>query len=609
MIGLVTRLLSAIPRGRARFVAAIALGVAATGASVALLGVSAWLLTLAAEHPAVAALTVPATAVRMFGTSRGAFRYAERLCGHDLALNMQGALRLSVYDKLARTTLLGARRGDLLTRVTADVEAIMDVVVRVALPFASASVVVLGTSLILATFDVASAVVLLGCAVIAGIVVPWVAARLSLRDDAATVPLRAAMADVVYETALAAPELVAYGASETQFAKLAEADAQLRRADQRAAWTRGLAVGAQSVVMGMAVAAALLFGADAVVTGELRAPALAVLVFTPLALAESFDDLAKAAQVMTRARASLERVTALLDAAPVGVGDRARTVTETSDRGVPDSATEGAAPVAHDPASITALSSVRIAAAAETSQHPARIRPPSDSSAECSPSAAHAPLLQHVASPQAVPQEDSSYATSPQTTAAVLALRDLVIGWPDAPPLLHGINLELGPGERVAVTGASGVGKTTLAATILGMIPPAAGELIADDSIGYLAQDAHIFATTVAENVRIGNPWATDDAITAALARVGLSYLDLAREVSAQTLSGGEARRVAAARLLVLRPAPALVILDEPTEHLDHESAAALMRDLWAAFGPTTALLVITHDAEVIARCPGELRL
>jgi ATP-binding cassette subfamily C protein CydCD len=193
--------------------------------------------------------------------------------------------------------------------------------------------------------------------------------------------------------------------------------------------------------------------------------------------------------------------------------------------------------------------------------------------------------------------------------AALLVIRELAIGWPGAAALLTGLNLELRAGERVAVVGASGVGKTTLAATILGLIPAVAGELRTPAAIGYLAQDAHIFTTTVAENVRIGNPNADPAAVAAALARVGLAYLDPNREVSAQTLSGGEARRVAAARLLVMEPAPELVILDEPTEHLAPELAAALLRDLWGAFGSRTALLVITHDAAVVSQCAATLRL
>jgi len=256
---------------------------------------------------------------------------------------------------------------------------------------------------------------------------------------------------------------------------------------------------------------------------------LAVLALTPLALHESFSDLTKAAQTLTRARSGLARIVELLTSAPVGTGDRR--VTDVADGD-------------------------------ETAGN------------------------------------------------AVLRLRDLTIGWPGTPPVLTGLSCDLAPGETLAVTGASGVGKTTLAATVMGLIPPLSGVVEATPRVGYLAQDAHIFATTVAENVRLGNPRATDEEVGAALARAGASHLVLDRLVGegGAALSGGEARRVALARLLVSGTRQDLVILDEPTEHLDQETATALLDDLWAALGDT-AVLAITHDPGVIRRCQRELHL
>ncbi|MBF9645466.1 thiol reductant ABC exporter subunit CydC, partial [Streptococcus pseudopneumoniae] len=83
------------------------------------------------------------------------------LVGHDLALRMQGALRMQVYDRLSRTTLLGRRRGDLLVRVTADVDAVLDMVVRVIVPACASSLVIIGTTVLLARFSLTSAAVLL----------------------------------------------------------------------------------------------------------------------------------------------------------------------------------------------------------------------------------------------------------------------------------------------------------------------------------------------------------------------------------------------------------------------------------------------------------------
>ncbi|MDR0837128.1 MAG: thiol reductant ABC exporter subunit CydC [Propionibacteriaceae bacterium] len=551
---LVLRLVTEVPRGWARLGMALLFAVCASGASVALMGVSAWLLSFAAEHPAVSMLTLAATGVRTFGTSRGVFRYFERIFSHDVALRMQAALRLSTYTKLARTTLLGTRSGDMLLRVTADVEAIMDVVVRVALPFSSAVVVILGTSLMMTLFSPLSAAVLLGCSVLAGIVLPFVTQVFSRRADESIAPARADMANQVFTLAHNATDLVAYGYGDTELARLDAVDARLREAERRAAFTRGLAAGGQLVVMGMAVAAALVIGADAVVSGALAGRNLAVLCLTPLALHESFGDLTKAAQTLTQARTSLTRILTLLAVEPVGIGDR---VVEQPDK---------RSPLQH-PDALGVCLDVPLAAQAE------------------SPSSMLSDIL-------------------------ALVLTHLTIGWPGCPDLLHGINLSVNQGERVVITGASGIGKTTLAATILGLVPPVDGCVHAPGHIAYLAQDAHIFATTVAENVRIGNPQATDDEIATALTKAGAAHLEPQRIVGEDgtTLSGGEARRLALARIFVSADVPAVVILDEPTEHLDQETATSLMEDVYTSFAQS-ALLIITHDPDVIAQSERELHL
>ena len=524
---LVRRLLGSVPHGGARLALALLLGVLATGSTVALMGVSAWLLSRAAEHPPVLYLQVAVVGVRFFGIGRGVFRYLERLVGHDLALRMQRGLRLATYDKLSRTTLLGRRRGDLLVRVTADVEAIMDLVVRVVLPFCSAAVVILGTSAMIAFFSPAAAVVLLATSLVAGIALPALARRLSADVDARAVVARGELAERISELARCSVDLVAYDAADDRLARLARADAELRRIESRAAWTRGITSGGQVLLAGLAGIGALVIGAELVASDAMLGRDLAVIVLVPLALHESFSDLTKAAQTLTRARTALGRVVDLLQAPAVGCGDR---------------------PLPSRPAS----------------------------------------------------------ASAPEPRPGLLVLDDVDAGWPSPvgqPELVvKGFSLTVQPGRTAALTGASGAGKTTLAATILGLIPPLAGRVQVPQRIGYLAQDAHVFATTVAENVRLGNRDATDEQVRDALRRAGLD-LDPDRVLGedGSTLSGGEARRVALARVLVSEH-PELVILDEPTEHLDHDTAAALLDDLWEALAGTT-LLVITHDPEVVARC------
>lgn len=510
-----------VPGAASRTALATLLAFGAAASSVALMAVSAWLLSRAAEHPPVLYLQVAAIGVRVFGITRGLFRYLERLVGHDVALRLQSALRLDTYAHLARTTLLGTRRGDLLARVIADVEAVQDLVVRFLVPVVSASLVIVATSAAFAVFSPATALVLLASALLGGVLVPALAQRVSRRWDAAAAPTRGELAGGVHELARTAPDLVAYGAADAALTKVLAADDRLRRLDERGAWVRGVASGCQVLAAAAAVIAALLIGAPQVAAGTLEPVMLAVLVLTPLALHEVLSTLTQAGQSATRALAALRRVREVLDAEPVGAGD------------------------------------------------------------------AELPAVTPAPGP--------------------IVLDALAIGWPGGPVLHSGLDLRVEPGESVAIVGPSGTGKTTLAATVLGLIPPKAGSVHTTGRVGYLAQDAHIFATSIAENVRIGNRDADDAAIRAALDAAGLP-LSEDRVVGEQgaTLSGGEARRLALSRLFA--GDFQAVVLDEPSEHLDVVTAEALLDDVFASMA-NLPLLVITHDPDVIARCDRRLEL
>ena len=143
----------------------------------------------------------------------------------------------------------------------------------------------------------------------------------------------------------------------------------------------------------------------------------------------------------------------------------------------------------------------------------------------------------------------------------------------------------------------------------MGLIPPLAGSVTTTGRVRYLAQNAHVFATSISENVRIGCRDATESEVVTALGRAGLT-IPPERVVAEDggTLSGGEAQRLALARVLVNHDtsedpsAHDVLILDEPSEHLDVETATAIMDDLWAST-PKAAKLVITHDPAVMARC------
>jgi ABC-type transport system involved in cytochrome bd biosynthesis fused ATPase/permease subunit len=195
------------------------------------------------------------------------------------------------------------------------------------------------------------------------------------------------------------------------------------------------------------------------------------------------------------------------------------------------------------------------------------------------------------------------------------------------PRALDGVSLRLPPGGRLAVTGSSGAGKSSLVAALLRFWPLESGALtLGGEDVERLAQHdvraacaladqrAQMFAGTVRSNLVLGRPDAGEDEIAAALRAARLedwmaglpAGLDTPVGEDGVALSGGERRRLAVARAL-LAPGP-IVILDEPTSGLDPQMADELMDGVLAAAGGRS-VLVITHRAGEAARCDDAVAL
>lgn len=528
MTGPVIRLLRLSRPQLPRLLLALLAGVAAAASSIGLMATAAWLISRAAQHPPVLYLMVAIVAVRFFGVARAVFRYAERLAGHDAALRVLTDIRVRCFERLTVSGTGDLRSGELLARLSRDVDAVVDLLVRVILPAAIGLTIGLGTVvfswLILPPAGVA---LLIGLLALAG-PVPWLEQRLTRLADRRLVRLRGEQTSETVELLTGLDELTAYGAAPARLARLRQTESGLAKAEARHGLAAGIGSALSVLIAGAVMTCSLTAGITAVRAGRLDPVLLAVVTLTPIAVFEVLAELPVALQQLGRVRSSARRIVELLD-------------------------------------------------------RPSAVIEPVD--------------------PAPVP-------VAPYT----LRIDGLAARWPGMDrPAFEGLRLDLSPGTQVAVVGPSGTGKTTLAAVLLRLLDPETGSVtlngtdlrsVAGDDvrriIGVCAADAHLFDTTIEANLTLARPGATDDQIADALRRAGLSDWVATLPAGLQTrvgehgmrLSGGQRRRLVLARAL-LADFP-ILILDEPTEHLDEPTAAAITTDLLeATTGRTTVL--ITH--------------
>ncbi|MBV2362601.1 thiol reductant ABC exporter subunit CydC [Streptomonospora nanhaiensis] len=525
-----------------RFALGVLLGALAAGSGVALLSVAAWLIARAAEHPPITALSVAVVATRALGVSRGVTRYLERLVTHDAAFRTLADVRVRVYERLARTEPVRRfRSGDLVSRLVSDTDATQDLLVRGLTP-PLVAVVTGGATVVFCTVLLVPGGLLLGLGlVLAGLAVPLVAAALGRRPGRRQAAARGELSTALVDTLYGAPDLVAYGAMDRAVRRVTDADAELTRIARRDAALLGFGAGATALITGLTVWGTLVLGVAAVEGGSLSSISLAVLVLTALAAFEVVAPLPAVAARLGAIRAGGERLFDVLDTPPSIAPPRSAAA-----HGGPDGADGAALPVGAD------------------------------------------------------------------TGLRVRSLR--VRYGPEEPWALDGVDIDIPAGRTVAVVGPSGAGKSTLAAVLLRFRDPDSGtvELGGADITGHPAdavravvtgvpQDPHIFASTVRENLRLAAPGADDGRLWEALERARLAGevrampqgLDTEVGSHGLRLSGGMRQRLALARALLA--APRVLVLDEPTAHLDPDTRDAVVADLLAAAEGYSTLL-ITHD-------------
>ncbi len=520
---------------RRRFALSTALAFGATIAATGLLATSGYLISRAAQRPEILELTAVITAVRAFAVTRAGLRYAERLASHDLALRVLARLRASFYAVLAP---LGAgalgqhRRGELLSRFVADVDALQDLYLRALAPPIVALLMIASAALAAWLMLPGAALVIAGGLVAAGVLGPLLAGLLSAQAGRRQAPARAALTAELVEALDGGVELAVAGRGPDRVARLRGLSDRLTSISRRDALAAAVATVIGSALAGLTIVAVLLVGIPAVHGHVLAGVLLAAVVFIAFGAFDALTPLPAAARSLRGCAEAAMRLDELA-ALPPAVSD----------------------PVA----------------------------------------------------PRPLPVAD----------AAELVLGGVRFRYPDSPEWqLDGVDLRLAPGCRVALTGPSGAGKSTLASLLVRFADPTEGsitlggvdlrELALDDvrrTVVLSAQDAHVFTTTIRENLLLARRSASEPELWEALRTVQLADwvaslpdgLDTLIGEDGDLVSGGQRQRIVLARALIADAA--FLVLDEPTAHLDPDTAESLLHAVDHAAG-ARGVLVISHRPE-----------
>jgi ATP-binding cassette subfamily C protein CydCD len=312
--------LLAFLRGSWSWVAlSVLLGVLTIGSNVGLMGTSAFLISSAALHPEIGALQVAIVGVRFFGIARGGFRYAERLTSHNVTFRLLARLRLWFYqalEPLAPARLMHYRSGDLLARITSDVDALENFYVRVVSPPLVALLVTAGMAVFLGGFATRLAWIYLAFMLLLGLGVPLLAAALSRRLGAQLIARRSALQARLVDDIRGLPDLLVFGRGPDTAQRI-QADGKACGDTQRQlASLTGLFGGLSVLLVNLGMLAVLVSAIPVVHAGQLPGVMLSVLALTALAGFEAVLPLPQAAQTLSSSRQAARRLFEIVDATP-----------------------------------------------------------------------------------------------------------------------------------------------------------------------------------------------------------------------------------------------------------------------------------------------------
>jgi len=533
VIGTLRRLVALAPPPRGRLALSIALGAAAVVFGIGLMTSAGYLIARAAEQPAILSLGTVIVAVRFFGLARPIARYLERLASHDLAFRVLARIRARFYERIEPLAPAGLEQ------------------------FRRGDLV----SRMVGDVDTLQALYLRGLGPPA---VAILAGALAVGFAAAILPAAAVL--------LAAGLLVAGIVVPAVSGILGRRSGRLRAAAQGhlgAELVELLRGAPELVVYGRADdAVARVAAADRLLSRLARRDALAAGVADGLG-------------VLVVGATTVAVVTAAVSAHAAGNLDRVL---------------------------VAALALLSLASFEAVALLPQAAR-------ELSATLAAGRRVLEIVE-RKPPVHDPPVPLPPPRSSAVAFESVRARYSPGSAVVLEEFDLVLEPGRKIALVGPSGAGKTTVVNLLLRFLDPESGRVLLDGhdlrdysqedvrrTFAVAGQDSHLFSTTIGENVRIGRPEATETEIEEAVRRARLGDwvaslpdgLETLVGEEGANLSGGQRQRVALARALLSR-APVL-LLDEPTAHLDPETAEELVRDVLSAADGRTVLLV-THRPE-----------
>ena len=537
------RLLQFLKGNWHRVALSVLIGSITIGSSVALMGTSAWLISTAAIATSVADLGVAVVGTRLFGITRGIFRYLERLVSHDVTFRLLSRLRVWFYEKLeplAPARLMEFRAGDLLARIIGDVETLENFYVRVVSPPLTAAIVGIFTSIFLASFHPILAPVFLTFFLSLGIALPALAQIISRKPAEQTITLRADLHTHLVDGIQGMADLLAYGHADERLNQISSIGLNYGDAQRRMAQVTGLHAGLSTLLTNLGLWMILFLSIPQVTNGNLAGPMLASLTLLTFASFEAVTPLPLAAQMWNSSREAARRLFEVVDTEPE--------VKENREQRIENSITSSSNLLL----TTHSLSNLSLSNLSFTYPHQTT------------------PALQHVTFNL---QPSTSIAIVGPSGAGKSTLANLLLRFWDY-----------------------GSGEITLSGESL-------KELNQDqvrERIGLVSQNTYFFNTSIYENLRFARRKVTREEVEAAAKAAQIHDFILSLPKGYDTmigeqglrLSGGERQRLAIARVLI-KDAP-ILILDEPTANLDPLTEKDVLETLFGVMKKKTSLL-ITH--------------